>query len=676
MQSTDHTFYVAANGNNAWSGHLAEPNVQQSDGPYATLAVAQAAARQQRVRDGQNQRIVLRGGAYHNVALVLDAQDNGLTIEAAPGEQPILYGGQPITGWELDGQWWSAPLPEMSDRMWDFRMLLVNNRLCPRARLPQVGGYTHRNQFAVSWMSSTKGGWERAPTHEELTTLHYQAGDLGSWFNCNNAEITLYHAWDDSTVGVASIDTEARIVRFSNPAYHPAGAFADWSPHAQTYTVWNTREGMHEPGQWYLDRTRGRVVYWPLVSEEMARAEVIAPTTEVIVKLVGQPETPVNGVTVRGLTLSVANTPLIAADFAAALLDGAVTGNGPITDCQFLDLAIQNVAGHGIKLSGDGVARIRIEGCTTDTTGAGGIWLWGSDSIITQNTLRDIGMMYTSAIAIRFGGERVEVSHNDIRATSYSGIACGHIEVNPNPVIDAAYGGASGTYSKRHRIEYNNISCVLQTLHDGAAIYTIFSTGITIRGNVVDDISGGGNRHAYYLDEQTEQSVVEGNLAVGVWPSQNHLAHNNVLRGNIFVCPGNAKLTFPRSSCYIFEQNVVYATGTIQIVGVDAVTHWHDNLVYSAQGTVATMRDDTTSAADSITPDILSNTILFNPLFVDLDNGDYRFQPESLAHTLGIAAIDVQRAGRTQGNDATPDARPIPSNNANEHVEQRNVYAR
>jgi hypothetical protein len=34
-QETD--FYVATNGNDAWSGRLAEPNAEKTDGPFATL---------------------------------------------------------------------------------------------------------------------------------------------------------------------------------------------------------------------------------------------------------------------------------------------------------------------------------------------------------------------------------------------------------------------------------------------------------------------------------------------------------------------------------------------------------------------------------------------------------------------------------------------------------------
>ena len=38
-------FYVATDGNDAWSGTLASPNAEKSDGPFATLQRARDAVR-------------------------------------------------------------------------------------------------------------------------------------------------------------------------------------------------------------------------------------------------------------------------------------------------------------------------------------------------------------------------------------------------------------------------------------------------------------------------------------------------------------------------------------------------------------------------------------------------------------------------------------------------------
>ena len=86
------------------------------------------------------------------------------------------------------------------------------------------GEFTHKSEWPYKWQSS-QGGWSKEPTYEELTTMVYDPKDLGSWLDSRNAELTVFHAWDDSYVGLESNDTIKHLVRFTYPATHPAGAF-------------------------------------------------------------------------------------------------------------------------------------------------------------------------------------------------------------------------------------------------------------------------------------------------------------------------------------------------------------------------------------------------------------------------------------------------------------------
>ena len=45
MENTTADFYVATNGSDSWSGTLAIPNTDKSDGPFATIEKAQEAVR-------------------------------------------------------------------------------------------------------------------------------------------------------------------------------------------------------------------------------------------------------------------------------------------------------------------------------------------------------------------------------------------------------------------------------------------------------------------------------------------------------------------------------------------------------------------------------------------------------------------------------------------------------
>jgi len=141
-------WYVSPEGKDTWSGQLAAPNADGTDGPLASVAAAVSASRKQ---PDQPRQIIIAPGRYFVEKMVsLDPTDSGLTIQGAGQAKTILYGGRPITGWRPDGDHlWTADVPQAKDGTWDFRALVVNDRLCPRARLPQTGRLTHETSFPV-----------------------------------------------------------------------------------------------------------------------------------------------------------------------------------------------------------------------------------------------------------------------------------------------------------------------------------------------------------------------------------------------------------------------------------------------------------------------------------------------------------------------------------------------
>jgi len=618
------SLFVAVNGNDSWSGRLPQPNKSQTEGPFATLGAACRAAR--KLDAGGPRTIVMQTGWYFfDETLVLDDGDSGLTIESAPGANVCLCGGRKVTGWKKDGQtFYSVELPGVRNREWDFRALVVNGRFCLRARVPEQGFFNHLNKFDVPWMTSTGGGWKRKPTHEELTTLKYRAEDIGPWLDVNNAEVNIYHMWDESLVGLAGIDAESRILTFAKPSGHPPGAFG-----VNRYVVWNIREGMTQPGQWYLDRTAGKLVYWPLPGEDMDSAEVIAPVLESIIRIQGTRERPAADITIRGLTLTATTTPLETGGFGAGKFDGAVS----ITlaeKCRLINLEIVNVGGQGIKASGEG---LRIEDCHVHHAGACGIRCSGTQAVVTDNHIHDVGLTYPSAIALQGGGRDCLISHNEIHDCTYTAINCG---------------------GERNRIEHNLIYRAMLELHDGGGIYCFAGKDLILRGNFIRDIvdTGGYGASAYYLDERSENCLVEGNLSTDVLrPAHNHMALKNTIRNNVFVSDKDARITFPRSSDYVFEKNVIHAKCKIVFENPDAVTTLRQNVLFSAEGVVQCKKLDRYSQTGSYALESEGENLLVDPLLVEFEKGVVRFAADSPALKVGIKPIDVSDAGPRRGTD-------------------------
>ncbi len=606
------TFWVAVNGNDSWSGRLSQPNVDRTDGPFATLHTACRAARSSKV-------IVQAGQYFFDEPLVLDNRNEGLAIESAPGANVCLFGGRKIGGWKKDGEkFYCVALPGVKERQWDFRALIVNGRYCPRARLPEEGFFTHLSRFEVPWMSTTGGGWKRKPTREELTTLKYRPDDIGPWLDVNNAELTIYHMWDESLVGLTAMDNESRKLTFAKPSGHPPGAFG-----VNKYVIWNVRKGMTQPGQWYLDRTAGKLVYWPLPGEDMAKAEVIAPTIESIIRVQGTKENPVRDITLRGLTLSVTTTPLETGGFGAGRYDGAVSVTSA-ENCRLIELDIVNVGGQGIKASGN---NLRVERCHVHQVGACGIRCRGTGCVVTDNHIHDIGLTYPSAIALQGGGKDCRISHNEIHDCPYTAINCG---------------------GEGNHIEHNLIYRAMKELHDGGGIYCFAGKGLVLRGNFIRDIidTGGYGASAYYLDERSENCLVEGNLSINVVrPSHNHMARNNTIRNNVFVSSTDVRITFPKSSDYRFERNVIHAEGKIIFENPDAVTMLQRNVLFSVDGIVQSRKLKGYSRAGDDSLERGENNVFTNPMLVEYERGKVTFGADSPALKLGIELINVNGAG-------------------------------
>ena len=610
--------YVSPTGDDSWSGRLAQPNADRTDGPRATLGAACRATRT--LGTETSRRIVVQAGEYFlNEPVVLTEKDSGLTIEAATGADVTLYGGRKVTGWRKDGpDFYAATLPGVKEGDWDFRALIVNGRYCPRARLPKAGRFEHRSVFDVRWMSTTGGGWQRKPTDEELTTLKYRPEDLGPWLDIRNAEVTVYHMWDDSMVGVSAIDTESHTLTFSSPTGHPAGAFG-----VKTYVVWNVREGLTEPGQWYLDRTAGKVVYWPLTGEDMSEVKVIAPVVESIVRVQGSRGKPVRNVTLRGLRLAATTTPLTAGGFGAGRFDGALS-IANAEDCMFGDLEVRHAGGQGIQATG---TSLRIQRCHVHHVGACGIRASGTRLEVTDNHIHDVGLTYPSAIALQGGGRDSLVAHNHVHHAPYSAIN---------------YGG------QNTRIEANRIHDAMLELHDGGGIYCFGGKNLVLRGNYIHDIidTGGYGASAYYLDEQSEGCLVEGNLSVNVMrPSHNHMAKGNTIRNNVFINEGDLRLTWPRSSDYRFEKNILWATGRIVFDNREGITTLAGNILYSVAGKVECKKLDQYSQTGEYPMQADAVNVLADPKLIAYRDGQVQIAPDSPAHALGIEPIDVSGTG-------------------------------
>lgn len=544
-------FHVAVTGHDAQDG--------SADKPMATLSAARDAAR--KTPAGPHRIVVHAGDYYMTEPLVLDARDNGLNIVGEDRASVRIFGGQKVTGWVPDGErFWQLPLPGVKEGAWDFRALLVNGRLAAKATWPNsTDTLEHLGQWDLPLLPMLAGFWARQPTHEELTVMPYKEGDIPAGIDVKNAEVRLYHMWAESLVGVASHDLEKRVLVMSSPAVWPMGAC-----NRRKYVIYNIREGMTEPGQWYLDRSQGRLVYWPLPDEDMASIEVIAPRMDRIVVVEGGKDQPVKDVMLQNLSVHCTSSAMKSPGFGSSSLDGAVELRNA-QNCIVDNVTISQVGGLGVSMTASSGGALR--NSEIAQTGACGVKIGANGMRVENNRIHHLGIYYPGSAGLVMGGDNIELVRNVIHDSPYSGVIGG--------------GG------KQCLIEGNLVYRAMTVMHDGAAIYGNLCQSV-IRGNVVRDIRPNGagfGASGYYLDEGSYDCVIENNVSFNVVrPTHNHITRGTIIRNNVFISEEDMTISFQRSENMSFSGNTLYVKGKLQVSDRNAAKVWEDNRIFRGDG--------------------------------------------------------------------------------------------
>ena len=264
--STKADFYLSPNGSDAWSGTLANPNAQRTDGPFASLERARDAMRDLKKSKSGDIVVLVRGGTYSlTQTVVFGLADSGegdstVTYAAYPGETPVFSSGREIKGWkkvsgelpglpnEARGQVWVA---DVSGR---FLTLYDDEGMLPRAQserfVPLKGGST--------------------------TELRFPKGRLKNWPNVEDMEILVRptRAWVMNVLPLVAVDEEAGIARTAIPATYGMSKYGCW--------VENVLEELDQPGEWVLNTKEGKVYLWP-----RSKSPVMAPQLVEFIRVEG-----------------------------------------------------------------------------------------------------------------------------------------------------------------------------------------------------------------------------------------------------------------------------------------------------------------------------------------------------------------------------------------------------
>jgi hypothetical protein len=642
------TFWVATDGNDAWSGKLAAPNAEKSDGPFATITRARDAIRGMKANGGLSESVtvMVRGGTHFlDDTIVFKQEDSGtkdcpITYMAYPGEKPVISGGRRITAsWKpYKGEIMVCSIDEVKSGKWYFRQLFVNGKRQTRARIPHESYYQSEESLTE-------------------TSFRFKEGDIKRWSNLNDVEVVVFHSWNESRFRISELNEEERVANFLDPkAKHPIG----WRG-TNRYYIDNVFEGLEQPGDWYLERDTGNLYYWP--SDDIENAEVIAPVLNQLIRFEGGlKEQHIQYINMRGLTFS---------DTAWELPENGYPDCGDVGDivdpsaitlenvryCALEDNCIRNVGTYAIELTGYGN---RIVGNDIFSTGSGGIISRNYDeehNIFSYNHIYDCGEVYHSAVGINIDEGGGTVSHNLIHDISHSGVYTRHwaTETQPRERINQEQGLI---------IEYNEIYNVMTKINDGAGIF-VRDSNIMIRNNVIHDVysySNGTPGWGVYLGCETRDTEVENNIvyrtseSVHVW----YADRNIIMANNIFIDGEISQINYQNPQHLKHEnvkalRNIICYTKAdselFRISGERSVPVESDYNVYFCaengvmEGDVIRGLPDVNTFEEWQEHGFDTHSIVGDPLFVDEANDDYSLKPNSPALKLGFKPIDISKVG-------------------------------
>jgi len=684
-------FFVSTKGSDNWSGTLASPNASNTDGPFATLEQAKDAVRNLKKKASKDIVVLIRDGVYQlKETVVFDlkdsGEDNSITYAAYPNETPVFSSGKEITGWtkvtktlsglpkEAVGNIWAA---DVSDK---FLTLYDDEGMLPRAQseryMPLEGSKKNK--------------------------LLFPKGTLKNWSNVEDVEILVRptREWIVNMLPLKSIDEKKGVALTSVDATYAITKKGFW--------VENVLEELDKQGEWVLNTKEKKVYLWPRNNKFSIVAPTLLELIKVEGKIdfKGATDIPVRNIHFKGLTFKHGERYTLTKDDAGLQHDwDMLDKNNALV--RFRGAENCSIQKSHFLHSGSGAIRVDLHGINNNISnnhieymGGGGILLCGygpgtkdvnKNNTVYNNNIHHVGEIYWQSPGIfLWNSGNNQVANNLIHDTNYCGlIVSGCVirffkrsnrreqhrairwdEIGKLPKVNDLTPDDVRPYwhSKNNIIEYNEIHHVMKKLGDGNGIYIRASgAGNIIRRNYVHDlVAKTGKQSAIRTDGGQMDVLISENLIYNCRSQGMTLKLNNRFENNIIadiIPPGGTylKLVEGPSNGATNKRNIFYSTFETctfitepkegkGLVGEDSrgrvPARIKDvdsdyNIYFNKVDISIAEKRLAKSQADGVD----KNSKATDPMFVDPENGDFRFKPDSPALKMGILPIDISKIG-------------------------------
>jgi len=493
--------YVSMEGNDEWSGKLAQPNMEKTDGPFRTLEAARNAISMMKDKKQfpkGNVIINILEGVYElQNTFELDSVHSGMNVcsrikySGEKNREVRLRGGRDLVNWNLisDSNVFERINPDIRDKIYQTELspLGINNfgsasrggvELFFNDKPMWLSRYPNKGFVRITGLLNENPVDIRGTKGDKTGKFNYDDSRISRWVGEKDGYVHGYWFWDwcEQRHQIAGINPGRKILEVV-PPYHGYGyRLGQW------FYGFNLLCEIDEPGEYYIDREKGILYFYP--PSDIKEGHAYISLNENLISMNN-----VSFLTIEGIILEGCRETAVKMEDCS---------NNSIVAC-----TIRNTGDWAVSINGG--KSNSITDCDIYGIGAGGISIWAGDrktlmsgECVAENNyihhVARIKRVYNPGITINGVGNIAR--HNVIAHLPHMGI------------------GFSGN---DHLMEYNEIYDVCYESNDAGALYT--GRSWTMRGNIIrynyfHDISGfeGKGCSGVYLDDAFSSVDVTGNV--------------------------------------------------------------------------------------------------------------------------------------------------------------------